>query len=94
MQGASVPIRIGDPAAGRAGNRISGNVTLTGNTSGLTFGADIVSGTVTVDNNAGAIVVKANQIFSTLACSGNNPAPTNAGQTNTAGAKTGQCATL
>jgi hypothetical protein len=33
-------------------------------------------------------------VFQTLACSGNNPAPTNSSQANTAHAKTGQCAAL
>jgi hexosaminidase len=89
-----VPIRIGDPAAGCAGNRFAGTVTLTSN-SGLTFGANITSGNVTVNENGpGNIVVKANNVFQALACAGNAPAPTNAGQVNTAASKTGQCAAL
>jgi hexosaminidase len=53
-----------------------------------------VPANVTVNNNAGTVVVKANNIFGTLACSGNVPAPTNAGQPNTAASKTGQCVGL
>ncbi len=95
VSGAAVPITIGDPANGCAGNRVAGDVSLTGNTAGLTLGANIVSGNVTVDNNTvGTDVVKANTIFRTLACAGNTPPPTNAGQMNTAASKTGQCSAL
>jgi hexosaminidase len=45
-------------------------------------------------NGSGPTVVKTNTIFGTLACSGNNPPPSNAGQPNTAASKTGQCAAL
>ena len=92
---ASTLLRIGDPANGCAGNRIAGDVRLSGNTGGLTLGANTVSGNVTVDNNTvGQAVIKANHVFKTLGCAGNNPAPVNNGQTNTAAAKTGQCSGL
>lgn len=92
---ADVPLRIGDPATGCAPNRVAGDVTLTGNRAGVTFGGNLVSGDVTINNNGpGNTVVKGNTISLTLACSGNEPPPTNAGQPNTAGTKTGQCATL
>jgi hypothetical protein len=95
VSNAAVPIRIGDPASGCAGNRVAGDVILTTNTAGLTLGANIVSGNVTVNNNTvGTDVVKANNIFMALACAGNNPPPTNAGQTNTAASKSGQCSAL
>ncbi len=95
VSGAAVPIRIGDPATGCALNRVAGDVSLTGNSAGLTLGANFVSGNVTVSNNAvGTDVVKANNVFKALACAGNSPAPTNAGQPNTAGSKSGQCAAL
>jgi hypothetical protein len=95
VKSATVPIRVGDPAAGCAGNKVAGDVVLTGNSAGLTLGANAVSRNVTVnDNTTGAVVVKANTIYGALACSGNNPAPTNAGQPNTAPTKTGQCAGL
>ena len=73
---------------------MAGDVSLTGANAGLTLGANIVSGNVTVDNNPSLAVVKANIISATLACSGNSPPPVNSGQTNTAAAKTGQCAAL
>jgi hexosaminidase len=92
---AGVPLRIGDPAAGCAGNRVSGEIILTGNTAGLILGSNTVTRAVTVNGNTGGTpVIKANTIASTLACSGNDPPPTNAGQPNTAPAKTGQCAAL
>jgi hypothetical protein len=84
--------RVGDPEAGCAGNRVTGDVSRTGATAGLTVGANAVSSNVRVDNNPSLAVIKANTIFATLACSGNSPPPTNAGQPNTAAAKTGQCA--
>jgi outer membrane protein assembly factor BamB len=94
VAGASGPVRVGDPAAGCAGNRVAGDVRLTGATAGIIFGANIVSGNVNVDNNPSLAVVKANTTFATLACSGNSPPPTNAGQPNIAAAKTGQCTAL
>jgi len=95
VKNATVPVRVGDPSAGCAGNRVAGDVVLIGNSAGLTLGANVVSGNVTVnDNTAGAVVVKGNTVYGTLGCSGNSPAPTNAGQPNTAPTKTGQCAGL
>jgi len=91
---APVPIRIGDPANGCAGNRFAGDVNLTSNLA-VTFGANIVSNNVTINTNGpGSTAIRANNINQALNCTGNNPAPTNAGQTNTAGSKTGQCAGL
>ena len=95
VSGATTPVRIGDPANGCAGNRIAGDVRVSSNSGGLTLGANIVSGNVTVDNNTiGTTVVKANNVFKTLSCTGNNPAPINGGQPNTAATKTGQCSGL
>ena len=94
VTGARSPVLVGDPAVGCAGNRVAGDVSLTGASAGLTLGANTVSGNVSVDNNPSLAVVKANMIFATLACSGNSPPPTNSGQTNAAAAKTGQCAAL
>lgn len=94
VSNAAVPIRIGDPAAGCAGNRFAGTVNLTSNLA-VTFGANIVSSNVNVTNNGpGNTVIKGNNVFGALACAGNNPPPANAGQTNTAGSKSGQCSAL
>ena len=91
---AGVPILIGDPAAGCPRNRFAGQVNLSGNLA-VTFGGNIVSTDATMNGNGpGNTVIKANNVFGTLACSGNNPAPTNIGQPNVAGSKTGQCSTL
>ena len=73
----------------------AGQVTLTANLA-VTFGANNVSQDATDEQQrrrAGRSI-KANTFFGTLACAGNNPAPTNAGQPNTAGSKTGQCVGL
>ena len=94
VSNAAVPIRIGDPANGCAGNRFSGDVNLTANLA-VTFGANISSRNVNVNTNGpGNTVVKANTITLALACAGNVPPPGNAGQANTAGSKAGQCAAL
>ncbi|HVL05012.1 MAG TPA: PQQ-dependent sugar dehydrogenase [Acidimicrobiales bacterium] len=91
---AGAPVQIGDPAAGCAGNRFAGPVRVAGNRA-VTFGANTVTHNATIEGNGpGSTVIKANDVFGTLACSGNNPAPTDAGQSNTAGAKTGQCTAL
>ena len=91
---ATVPIRLGDPAAGCAGNRFAGQVKVADNLA-VTFGANIVSHNATLDTNGpGRTVIKANTVLGALGCSGNTPAPTNAGQPNTAGSKTGQCGAL
>lgn len=91
---ATVPVRIGDPANGCAGNRFAGDVTLTSNLA-VTFGANIVSSSATINSNGpGDTVIKANTVYRALNCTGDNPLPTNAGQSNSAGSKTGQCSGL
>jgi hypothetical protein len=91
---AAVPVRVGDPASGCAGDQFAGKVVLTANLA-VTFGANIVSESATIGNNgAGNTVVKANTLYGALACTGNNPPPTNAGQSNIAGSKSGQCSAL
>jgi outer membrane protein assembly factor BamB len=93
---ASVTLRLGDPDNGCALNQVSGGVSLTGDTGGLTLGGNHLTGDVTVSNDTvGTAVVKANQITGVLACSGDNPPPTNAGQPNAvSGGETGQCVGL
>lgn len=91
---AAVPVRVGDPANGCAGNRFAGTVTISSNLA-VVFGANIVSGNAALDGNGpGNTVAKANNVYGTLTCANNGPAPTNAGQVNTAGSKTGQCLSL
>ena len=91
---APVPIRVGDPATGCAGNRFAGQVVLSNNLA-VTLGANTVSHTATIVNNGpGNTVIKANTLFGTLTCSGNSPSPTNAGQVNSAPSKTGQCVSI
>ncbi|MEO7556423.1 MAG: Ig-like domain-containing protein [Acidimicrobiales bacterium] len=95
VSNAAVPIRVGDPANGCARNTFGGPVNITGNLA-VTFVGNIVYGAATVNNNGpGSTIVGGNTIYvGTLSCTGNNPPPTNAGQSNTAPSKTGQCATL
>jgi hypothetical protein len=96
VRNAGVPIVIGDAANGCAANRVAGDVIVDSNRVAVTVGNNTVSGTMTVVNNTGnAPVVKANTMSrGALVCSGNVPAPTNAGQANSAAGKTGQCAAL
>jgi hypothetical protein len=95
VTGSSTPLRIGDPASGCPGNRIAGDVRLTGNTGGITLGGNVISGNVTVDTNTiGTTIVKANSVFKALGCAGNDPPPVNNGQVNSAASKTGQCSGL
>ncbi len=94
LSNAGVPVRIGDPASGCAGNRFAGQVTLS-SVLATTLVANVVSHNATfAAGGPGATVIGANTFFATLACSGHDPAPTNAGQPNTAPTKTGQCAGL
>ena len=94
LTNATVPVRIGDAAAGCAGNRFAGGVTVTGNLA-VTFADNTTSGQVQIDTNGpGAVVVKSNTLYGTLTCTVNNPPPTNAGSPNTAATKLGQCAAL
>jgi hypothetical protein len=90
---AAVPALIGDPANGCAGNRFAGDVITTN--AAAVVGANVVSKNLTVNGNGpGNTVVKANTIMGAMACTGNNPAPANAGPANTAASKSGQCTTL
>ena len=92
--GAVGAVRIGDPAAGCAGNRIVGDAILSFNPD-LIVATNGVSGALTVDGNGpDAVVVKGNQVGGVLACSANDPAPANGGMPNNATTKTGQCTTV
>lgn len=86
------PPRIGDPAGGCAGNRIAGHVQIVDNLAAVTFRSNIVSHNLTITGNGpGTALVAGNTVIGTLACTGNDPAPANGGQANTAAFKTGQC---
>ncbi len=86
------PVRIGDPSANCLGNSIGGNVVVNNNTAGVVFGNNFVGGSATFHGNTGGpIVIKNNAISTALGCATNSPAPTNAGQPNSAASKTGQC---
>jgi len=86
------PVRIGDPSTSCLGNTIIGNVKVANNSGGVVFANNYVSGSATFTaNTGGPIVIKNNSIGGSLGCTTNSPAPSNAGQPNSAGSKTGQC---
>lgn len=93
VAGAPVPITLGQPSAGCAGNRVAGSIEIVSN-----HGAALrenVARQVTINGNGfGATVLAGNRVFGALACSSNNPTPTNGGQPNVAASKTGQCVGL
>ena len=83
------------------GTTVSGPVSVTGRTRvwlGNPAGEcapSTIKGPVAVQNTTGSTIVSGNRISGPLACSGNSPAPTNAGQPNSvSGPKSGQCARL
>jgi hypothetical protein len=93
LTGVSGLLVVGDPANGCATNNITGNVMLTTNHGGFRLVANRVSGSVVVrGNDGGANVVGGNSIGGRLDCTSDTPAASNGGQSNTAMAKTGECA--
>ncbi len=85
------PVRIGDRSTSCPGNSIGGNVRVNFNLAGVVFGNNVVGGSATFKGNIGGTVIKYNSIAAALGCATNSPAPSNAGQPNTAASKTGQC---
>jgi len=92
--GSTGPVTVGDPPNGCPADRVSGDTRLTGNTAGVTVAGDIFARGLTVNDGTGATVVSGNTVYGPLACSGNDPAPVNRSQANSAPSKTGQCAGL
>jgi hypothetical protein len=103
VSGATGFVLVGDIGDdGCTPNPFGSSVSLTNNTAGAELGYNRMNSSVTFNNNAGggpfpsdvAPHVEANVVGSSLACSGNSPAPINEGRRNSAPSKTGQCATL
>ena len=77
-----------DGAAGCAGNKIFGSITLTNNHAGAEIGGNTQFGNITLNGTTGvgpsnedaAPEVEANNVQGTLGCTGNSPAPTKRGQ--------------
>jgi hexosaminidase len=70
-------------------------VKVSGSTGQVTIDGTTIAGPLVVQNNTGSTVVSDNHISGPLSCTGNSPAPTNAGHPNTAsGPKSGQCSGL
>jgi hypothetical protein len=92
--GSTHAVLIGDGTSGCAANDVNGSITLTSNTGGYKVFGNKINGGVTVTSNAGpGVIAGNNKINGNLACSGNNPAPTNGGVPNSvSGSRTGQCA--
>jgi hexosaminidase len=83
QNGECAPTTVGGPL------RVSGSV------GQVTIDGSTVAGPVVLQNNTGSTVVSGNHISGPLSCTGNSPAPTNAGQANSvSGPKSGQCARL
>jgi hexosaminidase len=74
---------------------IKGPVSVTGTTGQVTIEDTTVGGPLVLQNNRATTIVAGNHIAGPLSCTGNTPAPTNAGRPNTvSGPKAGQCAGL
>jgi hexosaminidase len=74
---------------------VGGPVRVSGSVGQVTIDGATVAGPLVVQSNTGSTIVSGNHISGPLSCTGNSPAPTNAGQPNTAsGPKSGQCAGL
>ncbi|MBB4909709.1 ExeM/NucH family extracellular endonuclease [Actinophytocola algeriensis] len=75
---------------------ITGPVSLATNKAGVAIDTSKITGPVSlVGNTGGAAVVAGNTVTGPLACTGNNPPPTNDGRKNTVrGPASGQCAKL
>lgn len=77
-------------------SRVTGPVSVTGNSGGVLLANNHVTGPVTIASNTGTFTtVAGNAIRGPLSCSGNTPAPDDAGAANTvSGPTTGQCRAL
>jgi hypothetical protein len=93
-------VLLGDPGDDDcAGNVFRGAAVVKGNRGGVEIGANSFRGGLTVSANTGngplpedrGTEIEANQVSGKLACSSNSPPPTNDGQPNTAGTRSGQC---
>lgn len=94
VRDAKAPIRVGDPTASCAGNRVQGPVSLASNLATV-FGANEVAGPASITGGGGGhTLVRANIFHRSLGCSGNSPAPANGGQPNTAASASGQCTAI
>ena len=77
-----------------------GGITVAGAAGAVTIGdpanacsANQVKGSIQASSNTGGVTIGGNKVTGWIQCSGNSPAPTNGGRANTAGGRTGQCAT-
>jgi hexosaminidase len=74
---------------------VRGPVKVSGSIGQVTIDHATIAGPLVVQNNTGPTIISGNHISGPLSCTGNSPAPTNAGQPNSAsGPKSGQCAGL
>jgi hypothetical protein len=84
------------------GTMVKGSVNISGTTDEVEIGnpsdscpGNALNGGATLTNNTSPVdVVASNRIIGNLGCTGNSPAPTNAGQPNFHGTRSGQCVGL
>jgi hypothetical protein len=100
VSGTSGFVLLGDPGDDDCEvNTVLGMATVTGNRGGVEMVGNSFRGGLTVEGNTGngplpehaGTEIQANQITGKLSCSSNTPAPTNDGQPNTSGTRSGQC---
>ena len=93
INNAAGAVTIGDPVGACVGNILSSSIALGSNHGGVrVLGNRIAGGLNATGNNGGPTVIGGNTITGWLQCSGNTSV-TNEGRPNTAGGRTGQCAT-
>jgi hypothetical protein len=93
VNGASGFVLVGDPVDdGCAANTIDGTVTLSNNAGGLELAFNHIGGRVNVKGNHTSPEIEANTIGGNLACSGNSPAASDDGRSNSIGGRgIGEC---
>jgi IPT/TIG domain len=92
VTGATTPVTV-------SGLQQNGTLTLENDSAGITLGGSHVSGRANVDSNTAPltaqITVSGNTVTGSLYCTGNSPAPVDAGTVNTvSGTASGQCAAI
>lgn len=94
VSGAVGKVQVGEPSAGCGPNRFGGDVRID-TVPDLAMAFNLVAGSLTVEGNGPArVLVSGNVVDEALACSANDPAPTNGGTPNRASSKSGQCTTV
>jgi hypothetical protein len=72
FQDNAAPVEIGSSSPVCSGNKILGNVSVSGNTAAVQLIDNVVTGDMSVDNNTGPTQVKGNAVHETLSCVANS----------------------